>query len=143
MASCIIVLAVLCIPFIVKAQERSPHGLAYESSVAFSPEAYSFFHPENKKQNTTTSESLCDNNNNTSESSGCSRFPTASSVKSNLARESLSPPGEEGDRRMGAGGMIGVALGFGFVIVLAFGVYYVVVTRKRNASKDSPIQLNV
>ncbi|KAJ8543930.1 hypothetical protein K7X08_025548 [Anisodus acutangulus] len=113
--------------------KRSPHGLAYESSVAFSPEAYSFFHPENQQQNTTTSESLCDNNNNTSESSGCSRFPTASSVKSNLARESLSPPGEEGDRRMGAGGMIVVALGFGDAIVtwikkIGPGIYNITTT---------------
>lgn len=143
MASCLFLFVVFCLPFIVKAQERSPHGLAYESPVAISPEAYSFFHPETQKQNTTTSESLCDNNNDTSETSGCSRFPTASSVQSNLAHGSLSPPDEEGDRLMGAGGMVGIVLGFAFAIVLAFGVYYVAITRKRNASKGAPVQLNV
>ncbi|XP_059311351.1 uncharacterized protein LOC132062898 [Lycium ferocissimum] len=143
MASCLFFLAIFCLPFIVKAQERSPHGLAYESPVAFSPEAYSFFHPETQKQNSTTTESLCDNNNSTSESSGCSRFPTASSLQSNLAQESLSKPHEDGDKRMGAGGMVGIALGFGFVIVLACGVYYAVIARKRNESKGVPVQLNV
>lgn len=140
MASCLFFVVVFCLPFIVKAQERSPHGLAYESPVAVSPEAYSFFHPETQKQNTTTSESLCDDNNNTS---GCSKFPTASSVQSNLAHESLPPGDEEGDKRMGAGGMVGIALGFGFAIVLAFGVYYVATARKRNADKGAPVQLNV
>ncbi|KAK6776620.1 hypothetical protein RDI58_027621 [Solanum bulbocastanum] len=140
MASCLFFVVVFCLPFIVKAQERSPHGLAYESPVAVSPEAYSFFHPETQKQNTTTSESLCDDSNNTS---GCSRFPTASSVQSNLAHESLPPGNEEGDKRMGAGGMVGIALGFGFAIVLAFGVYYVAIARKRNADKSAPVQLNV
>ncbi|KAM3399099.1 hypothetical protein P3S68_002615 [Capsicum galapagoense] len=140
MASCLFFFVVFCLPFIVKAQERSPHGLAYESPVAISPEAYSFFHPETQKHNTTTSESLCDNDSNTS---GCSRFPMASSVQSNVAHESLSPNDEEGDRRMGAGVMVGIALGFAFAIVLAFGVYYVVTTRKHNASKGVPIQLNV
>ncbi|KAK4358710.1 hypothetical protein RND71_020939 [Anisodus tanguticus] len=143
MASCLFFVVVFCLPFIVKAQERAPHGLAYESPVAFSPEAYSFFHPETQKQNTTTTESLCDNNNNTSESSGCSRFPTASSVQSNLAHESLSPTDEDGDKRMGADGMVGIALGFGFGIVLVFGVYYVVKARKCNVSKSTPLQLNV
>ncbi|XP_049378866.1 uncharacterized protein LOC125843723 [Solanum stenotomum] len=140
MASCLFFVVVFCLPFIVKSQERSPHGLAYESPVAVSPEAYSFFHPETQKQNTTTSESLCDDNNN---ASGCSRFPTASSVQSNLAHESLPPGDEEGDKRMGAGGMVGIALGFGFAIVLAFGVYYVAIARKRNADKGAPVQLNV
>lgn len=142
MASCLFFYVVFSLPFIVKAQERAPHGLAYESPVAFSPEAYSFFHPETQKQNTTTSESLCDNNN-TSESSGCSRFPTASSVQSNVAHESLSPTDEEGNRRTGVGGMVGIVLGFVSAIVLAFGVYYVVIARKRNVSKGAPVQLNV
>ncbi|TMW98114.1 hypothetical protein EJD97_004487 [Solanum chilense] len=141
MASCLFFVVVLCLPFIVKAQERSPHGLAFESPIAVSPEAYSFFHPETQKKNTTTSESLCNDNNNTS---GCSRFPTASSVQSNLAHESLPPTDEGGDKRMGAGGMVGIALGFGFAIVLALGVYYVAIARKRNADKGAPIQqLNV
>lgn len=142
MASCLFFYVVFSLPLIVKAQERAPHGLAYESPVAFSPEAYSFFHPETQKQNTTTSESLCDNNN-TSESSGCSRFPTASSVQSNVAHESLSPTDEEGNRRMGVGGMVGIVLGFVSSIVLAFGVYYVAIAPKRNASKGAPVQLNV
>ncbi|KAL3354617.1 hypothetical protein AABB24_018996 [Solanum stoloniferum] len=141
MVSCLFFVVVFCLPFIVKAQERSPHGLAYESPVAVSPEAYSFFHPETQKQNTTTSESLCDDNNNNA--SGCSKFPTASSVQSNLAHESLPPGDEEGNKRMGAGGMVGIALGFGFAIVLAFGVYYVAIARKRNADKGAPVQLNV
>ncbi|CAN4119336.1 unnamed protein product [Withania somnifera] len=140
MASCLFFFVVFCLPFIIKAQERATHGLAYESPVAISPEAYSFFHPETQKQNTTTSEYLCDNKNNTS---GCSRFPTASSVQSSLAHQSLSPPNEERDRRMGAGGLIGIFLGFAFAIVLAFGVYYVAITRQRNASKGAPVQLNV
>ncbi|XP_055834590.1 uncharacterized protein LOC129903119 [Solanum dulcamara] len=140
MASCLFFFVVFSLPFIVKAQERSPHGLAYESPVAVSPEAYSFFHPETQKQNTTTSESLCDDNNSTP---GCSRFPTTSSVQSNLAHESLSQTHEEGDTRMGAGGMVGIALGFGFAILLAFGVYYVAIVQKRNSSKGAPVQLNV
>ncbi|XP_060169348.1 uncharacterized protein LOC132600297 [Lycium barbarum] len=131
----------LCLFFLP--QERSPHGLVYESPVAFSPEAYSFFHPETQKQNSTTTESLCDNNNSTSESSGSSTFPTASSLQSNLAHESLSKPDEDGDKRMGAGGMVGIALGFGFAIVLACGVYYAVIARKRSAGQGVPVQLNV
>lgn len=142
MASNLFFFFVFCLPFIVKAQERSPHGLAYESPVAISPEAYSFFHPETQKKNTTTSETLCDVNSK-SESSGCSRFPTASSVQSNLAHESLSPTNEEGEKQMGAGGIVGITLGFMFAILLAFSVYYVAIVQKRNASKGAPVQLNV
>lgn len=138
MASYLFFLAVLCLPFIVKGQERAPHGLVYESPIAFSPDAYSFFHPETRQKKNSTTESLCDNN--TSES-GCSELPTASSVQSNLAHQSLSPP-EDGERRIGAGGIVGILLGFVFAtIVLAFGVYYVVITRKSNSSKANPVQL--
>lgn len=113
---------------IVTAQDlRAPHGLAYESPAAadgaVSPEAYAFFNPAGAgttgpKNGTATAQ-----------------FPAvsaASSLESNLARDSVAKA-EGGSRRGGGGGgMVGILIGFLFVVVLVLGVFFVVTTRKRN-----------
>ncbi|XP_031120961.1 uncharacterized protein LOC116024200 [Ipomoea triloba] len=108
---------------IVGAQDlRAPHGLAYESPAAdggaVSPEAYAFFNPAAASKNSTAA----------------AQFPNAaaSSLESNLARDSVAKTEGGGG---GGGGMVGILIGFLFVVVLVLGVFFVVTTRKRNWTK--------
>lgn len=102
---------------------RAPHGLAYESPAAadggaVSPEAYAFFNPAAASKNSTAP----------------AEFPNAaaSSLESNLARDSVAKTEGGGG---GGGGMVGILIGFLFVVVLVLGVFFVVTTRKRNWTK--------
>ncbi|XP_019166539.1 PREDICTED: uncharacterized protein LOC109162274 [Ipomoea nil] len=114
---------------IVGAQDlRAPHGLAYETPAgaaadggAVSPEAYAFFNPAagTGPKNSTAA---------------AAQFPAAaaSSLESNLARDSVAKTEDGGG---GGGGMVGILIGFLFVVVLVLGVFFVVTTRKRNWTK--------
>ncbi|KAF7115343.1 hypothetical protein RHSIM_RhsimUnG0058600 [Rhododendron simsii] len=87
---------------ITRAQDRAPHGLAYENPMAFSPSAVDFFHPDPKHPGT---QDPCAESN-------CSPLPLAATVASNVARESKSRPEERGGNRLGAGGSAGIVFGF-------------------------------
>ena len=111
---------------ITTAQDRAPHGLAHEHPIAFSPSAFEFFHPVTEAKNP------C-------EASNCSPLPLAATVASSLAHESRSTPERSGSR-VGASGIAGLVFGFAFVVLLAMGVYYVMVTRKANLSRSNSVQ---
>ncbi|KAL3829185.1 hypothetical protein ACJIZ3_017987 [Penstemon smallii] len=103
---------------ITGAEDRA-HGLHNESPVALSPEAFAFFHPNALQPSTS----------NPCHSTGCSSLPLASStVQSTPAHESASAHRSG----LGAGGIIGIPLGFGFVCLITVGVYYAVIKRRAN-----------
>ncbi|KAK1411965.1 hypothetical protein QVD17_32854 [Tagetes erecta] len=111
-----------------KAQDRAPHGLVYETPMAFSPSAYNFFHP---KSNPPTTSGSCDE-------FSCAPLPIAATVQSSLDEES-KPRNEKSENRVGAGGIVGVLFGFVLVVLLAMGVYYVVTNRRGGSRSESTI----
>ncbi|ESW22199.1 hypothetical protein PHAVU_005G135400 [Phaseolus vulgaris] len=115
----------LALVSIVTAQERAPHGLVYENPEAFSPSAYSFFHPNEKKPET----------RDPCAASKCSPMPLAAQVEATEIHESKAKTHEEGRKKLGAGGIAGIIFGVAFVVVLAMGVYHVRVTRRTNMSR--------
>ncbi|QCE09336.1 uncharacterized protein LOC114185834 [Vigna unguiculata] len=122
---CLLSLVSLTLVSIVIAQERAPHGLVYENPEAFSPSAYNFFHPNEKKPET----------KNPCAASKCSPMPLAAQVEATEIHESRAKTLERGSRKLGAGGLAGIVFGVAFVVVLAMGVYHVRVTRRTNMSR--------
>ncbi|GFS30859.1 hypothetical protein Acr_00g0014510 [Actinidia rufa] len=114
-----------------RAQVRAPHGIVYESPMAFSPSTFDFFHPNTKNQG---SEDPCAIPN-------CSPLPLAATVASSLAYESRSTQ-EKGGGQVGAGGVGGIVLGFVCAVLLAMGVYYGVVKRRANLTRTNSVQLD-
>ncbi|EEF32088.1 uncharacterized protein LOC8263155 [Ricinus communis] len=114
-----------------RAQERAPHGLAYENPVAFSPSAVEFFHPKTQDPNT---------KNPCAESSGCSPLPLAAQVEAAQARESLLPTSQKGGSGLGAGGIAGIVIGLAFAVLLAMGGFYIFVTRRANENRANSVQ---
>ncbi|PSR95191.1 Protein HEG 1 like [Actinidia chinensis var. chinensis] len=112
-----------------RAQGRAPHGIVYESPMAFSPSAFDFFHPNTKNPG---SEDPCVTSN-------CSPLPLAATVASTLAYKSRSTQ-EKGGGQVGAGGVAGIVFGFVCAVLLAMGVYYVVVKRRANLTRSNSVQ---
>ncbi|XP_058757555.1 uncharacterized protein LOC131630829 [Vicia villosa] len=105
-------------------QERSPHGLVYESPIAFPPSAYLFFHPNARTPDT----------KNSCITSKCSPLPMAAAlVEANQKYENKAS--QNGAKQIGAGVVGGIIFAFAFVVVLVFGVYYVKVVRQANMSR--------
>ncbi|XP_027344072.1 uncharacterized protein LOC113856453 [Abrus precatorius] len=115
----------LAIISIVIAQERAPHGLVYENPEAFSPSAYSFFHPNGRKPET---KDPC-------AESKCSPFPLAAQVEATEIHESKASTPQNGRKQLGGGGIAGIIFGVAFVVLLAMGIYHVRVTRRVNMSR--------
>ncbi|KAK6926795.1 hypothetical protein RJ641_008514 [Dillenia turbinata] len=119
---------------IARAQDRAPHGLAFENPIAFSPSAVEFFHPNAKPS---ASKDSCPT---------CSPLPLAAQVQSTPAHESSDSTTSQqsgGGRGIGPGGVVGIVFGFVFVVLLAMGVYYVVMTRRENTSRAKTIQPDI
>ncbi|XP_062171039.1 uncharacterized protein LOC133876809 [Alnus glutinosa] len=113
-----------------RAQDRAPHGVAYENPMALSPSAYDFFHPTTQKPKT---EDPC-------HASSCSPLPIAAQVvEATPAHESrdLSP---RNGNRVGAGGIAGIVFGLVFAVLLTMGVYYVTITRRANMTRTNSVQ---
>lgn len=106
-------------------QDRAPHGLANEDPVSFSPSAYDFFHATNQNPNT---ENPCGRKS-------CSPLPLAAQVEATEGYEGKVSAPQNGRSRVGAGAVAGIVFGFAFVVVIAMGAFYVLVTRR---SKTSP-----
>ncbi|KAH7561030.1 hypothetical protein ACOSQ2_016672 [Xanthoceras sorbifolium] len=123
---------------IATAQDRAPHGLAYETPMAFPPEAFNFFHP--KTQDSDTENHPC-------AASNCSpRLPVAAQVQSTKAQESkYSTTPHKGSSRLGAGGIAGIVVALTFAVTLAMGAYFVVIKRRANANRAqaNSVQPNV
>ncbi|CDP07112.1 unnamed protein product [Coffea canephora] len=114
---------------VTRAQERAPHGLAYESPMAISPEAYDFFHPDTQPQR----------GNAPCFSPECSTLPEAATVLSTPAHESTAPP-DASKKRLGAGSIASIPIGLVFALLAGVGVYYVVMTRQTNAARAKAAQ---
>ncbi|CAJ1979307.1 unnamed protein product [Sphenostylis stenocarpa] len=109
-----------------RGQERAPHGLAYESPVAFPPAAYDFFHPNAQKPQTRDS---C-------AASKCSPLPLAAQVDDGTQiYQNKASAMQKGRKQIGAGGVAGIITAFAFVLLLAMGIYYVKVTRQANMNR--------
>ncbi|XP_021627030.1 uncharacterized protein LOC110625709 [Manihot esculenta] len=107
--------SVLALLFAARAQNRAPHGLAFESPEAFSPSAVDFFHPKTQEPN---ANKLC------AESSGCSSLPLAANVEATQMQEREVSSSQKGASQLGATG-ISIALGLAFAVLLAMGGFYV------------------
>ncbi|GMI97008.1 hypothetical protein like AT2G28410 [Hibiscus trionum] len=125
-SSLLLILSSLALVSLAGAQERAPHGIAYESPTAFLPSAYEFFHPKSHDPN---NESPCS-------ASNCSpSLPVAAQVDDSKAlggKVSLTP--DKSGHGVGAGGVAGIVLGLAFAVVLAMGAYYVLNNRRANAN---------
>ncbi|XP_043699769.1 uncharacterized protein LOC122650418 [Telopea speciosissima] len=123
---------------LVCAKGRAPHGLVYNNPTAFSPAAYDFFHPNSQSPSHSITHSHC-------VKSDCaplplSTFSSASAIaQSTEAHESnfLDPKTRS---RVGAGGIAGIVFGFMFAVLLAMGVYYVVITRRSNITRANSVR---
>uniref|UniRef100_A0A7N1A4M6 Transmembrane protein n=1 Tax=Kalanchoe fedtschenkoi TaxID=63787 RepID=A0A7N1A4M6_KALFE len=113
-----------------RAQERSPHGLAYENPVAYSPAAYDFFHPDAGQSGS---------NVKSCSKSGCSPLPLAAHFESNQAHESHATLSQ---RRggLGAKAITAIVSGMAFAVLLGMGAYYVVTTRRANNNRANSVQ---
>ncbi|CAN1253200.1 hypothetical protein LINPERPRIM_LOCUS8256 [Linum perenne] len=116
----------------VMAQGRAPHGLVYETPIAFSPSAVEFFHP--KTWDPTVMMKPCHES-----SSGCSHLPMVAAQMAVEDQSKVSSSRSEnggGGSWVGAGSIVGIVFGVSFVVLLVFGVYYVVRrTRRVSLSK--------
>ncbi|XP_052175527.1 uncharacterized protein LOC127790234 [Diospyros lotus] len=125
----------LLLPHVSRAQERAPHGLAFESPTALPPSGIDFFNPKADQSQQPVTRDPCS-------SSHCSPLPLAATVASSLGRESTFTPGSGGGASggVGAGAVAGIVFGFVFVVVLAMGAYYVAVTRRVNLSRSNSVK---
>ncbi|KAF8085630.1 hypothetical protein N665_0656s0009 [Sinapis alba] len=94
----------LIITNIALAQDRAPHGLAYETPVAFSPSAFDFFHAQPQNQDATLEP-----------------LPVSAKVQgaSEKAQQSEIATMSIGSRSgMGAGGVVGIIFGLAFAMLM-------------------------
>ncbi|KAG4967291.1 hypothetical protein HKD37_12G033352 [Glycine soja] len=112
---------------IARGQERAPHGLVYESPVAFPPAAYDFFHPNAQKPE----------NKDPCVASKCSPLPLAAQVDATQIYENKASTTQKGRKQIGGGGVAGIITAVAFAVLLAMGIYYVKVTRQANMSRAS------
>ncbi|XP_039012944.1 uncharacterized protein LOC120142278 [Hibiscus syriacus] len=126
-ASFLLILSSLALVSMASAQDRAPHGIAYESPMAFSPSAYDFFHP---------------NTENPCSASKCSPpLPVAAQVDGSKAlAEKVSSTQDKSGRGMGAGGVAAIVFSLAFAVLLAMGVYYVLIARRANADRTNIVQ---
>ncbi|CAH2060286.1 unnamed protein product [Thlaspi arvense] len=104
--------SLMIITNIVLAQDRAPHGLAYETPVAFSPSAFDFFHAQPKNLDTTLDPCA---------ESNCSPLPVAAKVQgaSAKAQQSEIATMSIGSRsRVGAGCVVGIIFGLVFAVLM-------------------------
>ena len=108
------------------AQDRAPHGLAYQSPMAFSPMAYDFFHPNGNKDPCTFSK--------------CSPFPLAAQVHKTQVQTTATP--RTHSARIGAGSVAAAIFAALVIACLAIGVYNVTKTRQANVNFNKVVQLD-
>ncbi|KDP44054.1 hypothetical protein JCGZ_05521 [Jatropha curcas] len=121
--------SILVLVFASQAQDRAPHGLAYENPVAFSPSAVEFFHPKTQPN----TKNPCTE----SSSSACSPLPLAAQVE---ASDASTTAKSDGNSRLGAGGIAGIVVGLAFAVLLAMVGFYIFVARRNNMkNRDSSV----
>ncbi|XP_027348470.1 uncharacterized protein LOC113860045 [Abrus precatorius] len=92
---------------IATGQERAPHGLVYESPVAFPPSAYDFFHPNTRKPE---ARDPCT-------ASKCSPLPIAAQVEATQIYENKASTMQKGWKKIGAGGVAGIIIAVAFAVL--------------------------
>ncbi|RZB80943.1 uncharacterized protein LOC114373966 [Glycine soja] len=112
---------------IARGQERAPHGLVYESPVAFPPTAYDFFHPNAQKPE----------NKDPCVASKCSPLPLVAQVDATQIYENKASTTQKGGKQIGGGGVAGIITDVALPVLLAMGIYYVKVTSQANMSRAS------
>lgn len=115
-----------------RAQGRAPHGLAYESPVAFPPSAVDFFHPKAREPET---KDPCS-------SSKCSPLPLAAQVEATEAYESNVSSSQKSGSELTASGIAGIVVGSTLVVLAAMSAYYVMITRRANVNRANSAQPN-
>ncbi|KAK2643341.1 hypothetical protein Ddye_025104 [Dipteronia dyeriana] len=127
-ASFVLCFSCVALLSIATAQDRAPHGLAYENPMAFPPAAFDFFHPKTQDSNTKTNPCSAPN---------CSSFPVAAQVQSTKALESkfATTSSRSSGSRIGAGGIAGIVVALTFVVALAMAAYVVVIKRRANMNR--------
>ncbi|KHN32089.1 hypothetical protein glysoja_028884 [Glycine soja] len=110
---------------IARGQERAPHGLVYESPVAFPPVAYDLFHPNAQKPE----------NKDPCVASKCSPLPLAAQVDATQIYENKASTTQKGGKQIGGGGVAGIITAIAFAVLLAMGIYYVKVTRQAKTNR--------
>ncbi|KAM7496732.1 hypothetical protein LguiA_021146 [Lonicera macranthoides] len=125
----LLLFAILNLLSLARAQNRAPHGIVNAKPMALSPSAFDFFNPNDQQPST----------KNPCVVSNCSPFPIAATVQSSLAHESRSTI-KKCEAGVGAGGVAAIIFGFVFVVLLAMGAYYVVVTRRANMGRTTSVQ---
>ncbi|XP_021728346.1 uncharacterized protein LOC110695418 [Chenopodium quinoa] len=127
---CFFVLFSLSLFSRIAAQDRAPHGLAYQSpATALSPTAYEFFHP-NAHQDPCTK-------------SNCAPIPLAAQVHEMQSEAATETSPITRTTAFGAGTIAGPAFAAIIVLCLAIGIYYVAKTRQENVNRTKPIQPDV
>ncbi|KAJ4903157.1 Uncharacterized protein Rs2_17108 [Raphanus sativus] len=109
----VFLLSFLIITNIALAQGRAPHGLVYETPVAFSPSAFDFFHAQPENPDVTTLDPCAE--------SSCSPLPVAAKVQGASAKEQQSEIATMsiGSRSgMGAGGAVMIIFGLVFPMLM-------------------------
>lgn len=105
--------------------------------MALSPSAFQFFHPNSplSSANVPCSESHCVP---VSSFSGAATEAQAAQV-----HEVVKPGSKANGTGVGAVGVAGIVFGFVLIVLLAMGVYYVVITRRSNANRANSVQPDV
>lgn len=125
----LLLFAILNLLSLTRAQDRAPHGIVNAKPMAFSPSAFDFFNPNDQQPDT----------KNPCAVSNGSPFPIAATVQSSLAHESRSTS-KNGGAGVGAGGVAAIIFSFVFVVLLAMGAYYAVITRRANMGRSTSVQ---
>lgn len=117
----------------ITAQDRAPHGLAYQYPTAFSPTAYDFFHPNTHQDSCTKS--------------NCAPFPLAAQVhetqsEAAAATTATATPVKH-TTTLGAGTIVGPIFAAIIILCLAMGIYYVAKTRQENVNRTKTVQPDV
>ncbi|XP_057526861.1 uncharacterized protein LOC130805995 [Amaranthus tricolor] len=127
---CFLVLFSVSLIYATFAQDRAPHGLAYQNPVAFSPTAYDFFHPNGRNQDPCVS-------------SKCSPFPLAAQVHEAQAQSTAATAPRTHSGGIGAGAAVATIFAAIVIVCLAMGIYYVTKTRKANVNRNKTVQSHV
>jgi hypothetical protein len=115
--------------------ETSPHGLSYETPIAFSPAAFQFFHPgiippHERRRSAYAPAQAPMILEQAFKGSTTGRARADEAVGGGWIGNKMSDR-----RRLAAGGVVGTVVGVGFFVVAVFGVVYVIIKRRQNVKR--------
>lgn len=115
--------------------QTSPHGLSYETPIAFSPAAFQFFHPgiippHERRRSTYAPAQAPMMLEQAFKGASTGRARADEAVGGGWLGNKMSDR-----RRLAAGGVVGIVVGVGFFVVMVFGVVYVIIKRRQNVKR--------